>query len=392
MSKQGVSYDGEVPGGWRGTWVQGGGRGGWGSGGTAARSAAYLLHDGRFFAATPQVASDGREVPVFLIEIAKTPCYFFVVSAQFCRHFDHEEIARCFRSLDWSSCVGCGATAARSAAALLHDGRFLLQGRKSRRMAVKSRYFRSKSQKHRAISSWSLGPFLTVFDHEEIARRFRSLDCSSVPAMWRRFWDRCHWGPRPQAGEACHGCWEESPLPGMRPTGRWDGSRLMGEKGPLGAVPGPEPSLCDASPGASPPRAWSPPGARSPHARGATAMAPPACSRSRTMRSGPRPRGRARCGMGPTAGDAAHWVQSHMTGHPEGLFPVAGPPGFAVARSPSLVPVPLRDVPSWDPRQCEASTRGNGATATRLAWGGCERRQCHVGVPAVRSPARRRKK
>ena len=199
-------------------------------------------------------------------------------------------------------------------------------------------------------------------------------------------------GPRPRGGEACHGCWEESPLPGMRPTGRWDGSRLMGEKGPLGAVPGPEPSLCDASPGASPPRARSPPGARSPHARRATAMVPPACSRSRTMRSGPRPRGRARCGMGPTAGDAAHWVQSHMTGHPEGLFPVAGPPGFAVARSPSLVPVPLRDVPSWDPRQCEASTRGNGATATRLAWGGCERRQCHVGVPAVRSPARRRKK
>ena len=44
-------------------------------------------------------------------------------------------------------------------------------------------------------------------------------------------------GPRPRAGEACHGCWEGSPLPGMRPTRRWDGSRLMWEIGPLSAVP-----------------------------------------------------------------------------------------------------------------------------------------------------------
>ena len=200
-------------------------------------------------------------------------------------------------------------------------------------------------------------------------------------------------GPRPQAGEARHGCWEESPLPGMRPTGRWDRSRLKGEKGPLGAVGAPEPSLCAGSLSASPPRARSPPGARSPHARCATAMAPTACSRAGyydaqwtvspwegALWEGAYCRGRG--ALGPVA----------AAGHPEGVFPVAGPPGFPAARPPSFARVPLRGISPWNLRQCEATSQGNGATATRLAWGGSERGQCHVGVLTVRNPARRRKK
>ena len=36
-------------------------------------------------------------------------------------------------------------------------------------------------------------------------------------------------------------------MPGMRPTAPWDRSRLKGEKGPVGAVGAPEPSLCAGS-------------------------------------------------------------------------------------------------------------------------------------------------
>ena len=161
-------------------------------------------------------------------------------------------------------------------------------------------------------------------------------------------------GPRPRAGEACHGCWEESPLPGMRPTGRWDRSRLKGEKGPLGAVGAPEPSLCAGSLGASPPRARSPPGERSPHARRATAMEPTACSRAGTTRSGSCPPGRARCGRGPTAGDAAHWVQSQRRGTQRGC-----------SRWQDLRGSRLRGLPLLLVCHCEASLPGTRASARR---------------------------
>ena len=175
-------------------------------------------------------------------------------------------------------------------------------------------------------------------------------------------------GPRPQAGEARHGCWEESPLPGMRPTGRWDRSRLKGEKGPLGAVGAPEPSLCAGSLSASPPRARSPPGARSPHARCATAMAPTACSRAGTTRSGPCPRGRRVVG-GRLLQGTRRTGSSRSGGAPRGGVPggrTSGVPGCeaslfcscATARRPSLEPAPMRGDASGDWCYCDASCVG----------------------------------